>query len=511
MYLKNKSVVVVRLMVIALSLLLLLSACASKTATESATNPPAEEKADATAAPVEEELKPVELTWYYPQGEIQADLQTVEDAVNKVTQSKINATIKLKPATFGEYAQKLNVVVASGEKADIIWTSSWLFNYVENQSKGAFIPLDDLIDKYAPDLKNSMPAYVFDGPRIEGKVYAIPNYQTMTSIEGFVMQQRFIDKYALDTTTIKTPSDITPYLEKIKAGETDMIPLLMDRRGAYDVMQNSLGLEAIGTALTIDVNHPDKVLNRFETPQYKKYLDLVRGWYQKGLINQDAATLKDYGDYIKIGKAATYYHNSLKPGGETEEKAANGGFDVKYLKLTEPVSATFNTLGTMNAISRTSENPERAMMFINLLNTDKEIYNLITYGIEGKHYAKNGDGTIKVNADAGYAPNTDWVFGNVFNGYLLEGKSVDVLNETKTLNDGAKASPIMGFKFQVTPVSAEIANINTVIDEYKPGLDTGTIDASAKLAEFQDKLKKAGIDKLVEEAQKQLDAWYKTK
>ncbi|MNR42247.1 hypothetical protein D3C85_1607430 [compost metagenome] len=69
----------------------------------------------------------------------------------------------------------------------------------------------------------------------------------------------------------------------------------------------------------------------------------------------------------------------------------------------------------------------------------------------------------------------------------------------------------MGFKFTNAAVTAEIANIATVLDQYRPGLETGTVAASQQLKEFQDKLKAAGVDKVIAEAQKQLDEWKKSK
>lgn len=79
------------------------------------------------------------------------------------------------PLTFGDYNQKLNIVVASGQNVDIIWTSNWLFNYPGNVGKGAFMPLDELIPKYAPDVTGTMPDYVWDGVKVDGEIYGIPS------------------------------------------------------------------------------------------------------------------------------------------------------------------------------------------------------------------------------------------------------------------------------------------------------------------------------------------------
>lgn len=454
----------------------------------------------------------VELTWNFPLSAIPQDLKTVEEAVNKITKEKINATVKFQVQTFADYKQKMNTVVASGEPYDIAWVSNWNWDYLQNQSKGAFLELDDLLSKQAPTLLKSMPDFVWDATKIQGKIYAVPNYQTVTKKEGFVIQKRFVDKYKLDVNSIKKFEDIEPFLKQIKEGESkDVIPFLNDKTGRFTVMYETLGLEFLSNVVGVDLQKPDKALNLFETPQYKHYLDVMKDWYTKGYINENAATLKNKNDIIKTGKAAVQFHNVLKPGGEAEAKTANGGNDVIYVPLTNAYASTGTVITTLQAINKNSKNSERAMMFINLLNTDKELYNTISFGVEGKHYTKVSDNVVKVNKEAGYAPNAGWVFGNTFNGYLVEGMNPSVMEQTKKDNETAKQSPLMGFKFDNTPVLAEIANLTTVIDQYQPALDTGTVDPNTMLKEFQDKLKQAGSEKVIAEVQKQIDAWKKTK
>ena len=50
--------------------------------------------------------------------------------------------------------------------------------------------------------------------------------------------------------------------------------------------------------------------------------------------------------------------------------------------------------GSMNAIPASCENPERVLMFMNRLYSDKALVNLLVYGIEGTHYTKVSDNII---------------------------------------------------------------------------------------------------------------------
>ena len=68
----------------------------------------------------------------------------------------------------------------------------------------------------------------------------------------------------------------------------------------------------------------------------------------------------------------------------------------------------------------------------------------------------------------------------------------------------------MGFIFDPTPVQNEIAACSAVIDEYNVNLRFGKLeeaDIEGELEAFSAKLDAAGIAVVVEEAQRQLDAF----
>ncbi|MBP3965867.1 ABC transporter substrate-binding protein [Paenibacillus lignilyticus] len=487
------------------------NAAANSSTSTTDTNADASTNANTTAAdPAQDELKPVDLTWYYPLPAIPADLKTIEEAVNKITQEKINATIHMKPQAFGDYAAKMNVVVSSGEESDIIWTSNWLFPYGDNVAKGAFIPLDDLIAKY-PDLQQSMPGFVWDATKVGGKVYGVPNYQTVTNRDGFKVVKSIADKYKFDPNTIKNFEDMEPFLETVKKGEPGKIPFAIDLRGfASGYLHNAGNYEFWGALGAIKLDGTNKVVNLYDTPEYKAYLDLAHRWYTKGIISEDAATVKNSADVVKTGNAVSQFHNVLSADVYAAEKAPGRLGDVVLAYTSNTYASTGTIITTMQAISKTSKNPERAMMFINLINTDKDLYNLLVNGIKDKNYTLGADNVATPIADSGYsAPG--WVLGNTFNAYLTPGKTTAILDQVKKDNETATPSPLMGFNFDPQAVSAETAAVTAVVGEYGPGLNTGTIDPSTKLAEFQAKLKEAGADKIVAEVQKQLDAWLASK
>ena len=65
--------------------------------------------------------------------------------------------------------------------------------------------------------------------------------------------------------------------------------------------------------------------------------------------------------------------------------------------------------------------------------------------------------------------------------------------------------------FDTTPVKAEAAAVQAVMDEYRLPLENGVIDPDENLPKFRQALKDAGIDTVIAEKQRQLDEWAATK
>jgi putative aldouronate transport system substrate-binding protein len=491
--------------------LLTLSACANNQESTPAAEP--------SAKPVET-LKDVKLTYYYPNPVANIkDVQLVQDEINKITKTAINATVELKPIDWGAFEQKMNVISAAGEEYDLVYTSPSSNNYYQNVAKGAFIPLDDLFDKYMPKTKATAPEVLWNAAKVNGKQYAVVNYQIIAMPYGISVPKMYIDKYKINMDAIKSYDDLNQYYQQWKEEHN---PVLYSKDGGdgFSNVSPLWGMDAIGGATTpgwVRIGDSSlQVFNQFESPEFKKEVERKRSLYTQGLMPKDAAVMggNDTNNALKAGKYILFGTGvPVKPGAANEEKAKWNGIEVIYKALSEPLITTNSALGTMTAISKTSKNPERAAMLIELLNTNKELYRLLSYGIEGKHYnlVDKDKGVIELIKDSGYWPNTAWMFGNQFNGFYLSKDDVGNFEKTIEMNNTAKASPTLGFNFNADPVKTEIAQTTSVYKEYKDILMSGTGDPAKTLPEFLDKLKKAGADKIVAEKQKQIDEWKKTK
>lgn len=505
-----------------LVVILVVSGCAKEADVEvkdTATATDTVVKDDTKEAAVEEEvmaeLEPVELSWYYI-GSPQADQEAVYEKANEIISEKINATVKFQVIDWGSYDDKLNLMINAGEAFDLCFTANWSNNYLQNVQKEAFLPLNDLLATYAPTLKTMVPDKFWDATKVNGEVYGLINYQISTMTNSVAINKALADKYEFDTTTIEEYKDIEPFLAAVAEGETDVTAL-----GNYAAAGSIWGMHLAANGFdeiagrnipgVVSINDDSLVvLNQFESPEFVEYATLHREFYEKGYIRQDAITLNDMTPEVQAGKVGAQVQGNYAPGADIDY-AAKYGFEAYVIPISDPVLYTSSITATMQGISVTSENPERAMMLMELVNTDAELYNLLSFGIEGTHYERVDDTFIKPIQDSGYSPNTKWLFGSTGNAYLLEGSQADVWEKTVEMNESGIPSPLLGFAFNAEPVNSQIAQCNSVVDEFIAAIDTGSLAVEDLLPQFQEKLKNAGADDIIAEMQAQVDAWVATK
>ncbi|QUI24710.1 ABC transporter substrate-binding protein [Vallitalea pronyensis] len=463
-----------------------------------------DEQPDETA---DSALEHVTLTWYFIGNGQQEDVKKVEEEVNAYIKDKINASIKLQCFDWGSYDQKMRTMIAGTEKFDICFTSSWTNNYFQQAARGAFIPLNDYFDEYLPKTIEQLGDDFIKGSQIEGINYAIPANKEKAHQWGFIIRKDMIEKYNMDISTIKTLEDIEPFLKTIKENEPNMYALeALNGESPFKL----LDFDRIGDDKYPGVVWNDskdmKVFNEFEAEETMTLFKTMHKFYKAGYIREDAATVRDYMADEKAGKIFAAV-KSLKPG-KDDEMTNSTGHPWVQVEITPPIISNRDTTGSMQAVSRTSKNPERALMFLELFNTDPYINNLINFGIEGEHYTKVSDNIIEStdNTDK-YSPGTGWMFGNQFINYLLPNEDPEKWEKFKTFNDQASGTKTLGFMFNADSIKTEIAQCNNVWDEYVPALETGTVDPEEYLPILLQGFKDAGIDKIINEKQKQLDAW----
>lgn len=497
------------LLILAMVSALMLAGCGSQKAGDPTTaqdGNTSSAAATSAAAETKEELPPVELTWYTfasPQTDFDAVIAKFSEAVK----AKINATVKIVPMDYGTYEAQMPVKIATKEEFDLCFTSHWLNNYKDNAVKGGYMAIDELLDKYAPKLKATYTSDMLDAMRVEGKLYGLFNQQQAYTQRGYWLKKDLVEKYGFDPASIKKYTDIEPFFDLILKNEKGITPFALDDKGVVWAFYDSLGFVDVGNTLYMDLKDPSLTLKRrYERSEVEK---VVREWVKKGYIRKDAVTIKDANPEVKAGKYAAGIRGGISPSTAADFKRDNG-FEAIIVPISEPILDSYGCLSTMTAISATSKNPERAMMLMELVNTDPEIFDIYAYGIKDKHY-KLTDGLVEIIPDSGYTMGEAWAFGSLLVGTPRKDFTAEQMQQIRDLNKTARKSPVAGFTFQQAVVQTEYDNLTSINTEYGKGFSCGALDYDKKWPEFVEKLKAAGVEKVIEEETKQFNEFLASK
>ncbi|OMD93644.1 ABC transporter substrate-binding protein [Paenibacillus odorifer] len=446
--------------------------------------------------------KPVELIWYTIGGP-QKDLDRVVEEVNKYTKEKINVTLKMNMIDFGDYTQKMQVKVAAGEPMDILFTCSWAFDYVQNARKGAFMELDSLLNEYGKGIVDTIDPAFLEGSKVDGHNYAVPANKELPAQEVWRFNKELLDKYNLDISGVNTMESIEPLLKTIKENEPGITPYAMVK-DFMPVLPFDYIIEKMPMAVYMDTKDY-KIVNILETPELKSTLETVRKYYKAGYISPEVATTTSVDDLYKssnwfMDRAAT------QPMADNLWSASYG-YPVVSTPAGKPYIYNWSVMGSMQAISANSAYPEKAMEFLNLLNTDPVLRNMIDSGIEGVHYEKTGENSMKNLDESKNYDMPTFSLGNIMINYLNEGDPENKWEEFKKFNESGVNAPLLGFNFDTSKVTTEIAAVQNVKEEYWSPLMTGTVDPDEYLPKAIEKFKAAGLGKIIAEAQSQIDAW----
>lgn len=443
------------------------------------------------------------LTWYVNSNPLNG-LSEVMEKVNEITEEKLNVNVDLKLIDDGAFSERLRMYMATDQKFDLCFTG-YVNNYLTAVKNGGLLEISELIEKEAPLLKEAIPDYALKASMVDGELYAIPNMQSQALDPGLYLRKDIAEKYGLDKIDrVQSVDELEPYFDKMLADYPDMIPVNSSFSDDFIMAEH----QKINEYAVINKNDPEhKVLYLFELPEYEKSLERANRWYKKGYIRVDYATAKgNMQADMKAGKYCGTF-GSRAPG-SIQKYESEYNREVHFISCADTYMPSSHILDAMTGISANSKNPEKAIKLLELVNTDKELLNLMQFGIEGKHYEKIDDKYIKIIDRDNYYLDA-WKFGNTLESYLLEGQSENYLEETIKMNEESEKPVFLGYNVNTDPIKNEMAQCEAVRKEYDTGSLMTTSDYRPVLSELKSRLNEAGVDKIINEIQKQLDEWWK--
>lgn len=478
-------------------------------------------------------LKPVELVWYTAVDYARTDTKMVWDEINRYLKEKINVTLDYHFYTVEEYNEKITPVISSGQYVDILFTGS-SYNFVGNAQNGAFYAFEDLVSEYMPSTKKFIPQGAWDAVTIDGHIYGVPTYKDIADRFCLLYNKTMTDKYNLDVPLNgewSTFIDTIPFLYEAKAARDANEPELAKQPiiGMLNGLKRYYPFEGLTSLAAVNIpgveafagkGSGETVFNMYETDEYREMCKMIKKLVDDGIFPYDHTNFDPDRALTNSGKLVGTYS-----GGYIEIKPdMYAGRETALSTSALSIMTTQNIQSSIQALSSQTKNPERALMFLELLNSDKTLGNLVRFGIEGQHYLYNDEGRLDITisprnkdissyGDYPYYYWYGWTFGNILAGDLPSAVSTefgDLLNE---MNNSAIQNTNIGFVVDTTSIANEIAACSNIISEYdsSTNLRSGMVeDIDTTLDSFISKLKANGSEKIVDEIQRQLTEWRKS-
>lgn len=505
-------------LLLALAMAFSLSACASQ-------GPSAESKAESSTTAEESTSEGGEASAIDTSKEVNVKMHILGDgpvdasplqALSDKIKEKVNASFELVPLGWDSTATEL--LYASGEPFDLIYIGA--ASYPTTVRNGSLMELDEMLPVYAPQsLKNTSEA-AWEQAKLDGKIYAIPNRFTEYIPGGIIYRGDLMKKYGIDE--IKSTEDMAKYFDNVLTNEEGMSAFMPSTgwSGWYmsemfiNLTKSWIPLEIVTGMMFVaeSVDKPESLSYPVFSDEFMEFAKLMKEWDTKGYWSKDilSNTAEPSNEFL-AGKTAAYFQHAqgyIGTYGTIVEALPES--DPKYYCFSEAAGKVLQqpAMANATALSRTSENPERALMVLDLLLNDQEINNLCQYGVKDKNYAVDAEGFF--TRPEGYDEAKDAYSVGTWNLNVDEFTLPNKLDYpqkaelNKKLGDISHVNPFAGFAFDDTNVVNEVAAVNQINSQIGTEILYGKVDDAAKAVEdYRTQLTNAGIQKILDEVIKQ--------
>jgi putative aldouronate transport system substrate-binding protein len=377
-----------------ISIVMAITACGEK---DQATNQSNSESSD--------NQSPFQLTMMLPT--YNPEQMPADSSVLKSLEEKTNTKLTVSWVPSSTYTDKLSATIASGELPKTFVALEPKASFIVNAARtGMFWEVGPYLKDY-PNL-SKMSDIVLKNVSIDGKIYGLFRERDLARF-GLMIRQDWLTNLGL-----QAPKSMDELYAVLKAFTTED----PDKNGKQDTLGLAVGMQGNNIAgfkdILVYMGGPNewelkdgKLVPAHMTAAYLDTLNFYKKLYDEKIINQDFAIVQDGRSVINKGKAGLWIDNMLD-GKNIEDniKKVDPNAQINLLNrisgpMGERARAGAGYLG-MYVIPKTSVKTEEELKQILTYFdrvSEKDIQNMMKYGIEGKQYTIE-NGTYNQNPDA---------------------------------------------------------------------------------------------------------------
>lgn len=459
------------------------------------------------------------LKYIMPGPGLQNDSEMVWEEFNRRLSEKLpNVRVDFEVIPLNEYKRKFMLMCSAREQIDIV--NNYSLDFSNEVINGTFEPLDELLQLYGKETLQALPDWFMNYQKYNDVTYGIPTYQMCADLRSIFFLKEHTDKYldidelknALYSSNVFTQGfyDIlTKFISDMKEDGINFKDTTLINVRGYESLINMYGYEYSDPAHEVkNIYFNDDSYVRFKT---------AREWYEAGYIREDALSETNYDNIMGKYDGMPFWDSSATP-------FTAAALSVKYGR--EIIAVPFfedefihyqNTAAGTSIMSKCNHKKE-AMQVINLLQTDEELYNLLTFGIEGVHYTKSGDDSIVTSFDSTPTSHDNyglykWVVANTYNAYNNQTEPAEYKNWVfDECNSSDWRSDLIGFQPDTSKIQDYLTQTANVKEKYLSPLNYGVLpDWETYFNTAITELDLVGGKQIKEELQRQVDEFLASK
>ncbi len=447
--------------------------------------------------------------------------QEVIDAVNAIAEKEAGVRISVEQIEIGNWVQQMNLKLSSSEPVDVIMCTP-LMTFASMVTQNQLMDISGYLEEYGQGILEALPEEYIQTVTVDSGIYAVPMCMVKQDSVYCAMRMDTLDSLGLTekAQNLTSWTELEEILQAVSENTT-LVPLYCNTKAntgvtyqdyvdvSADDWAQAKGLDNLGDSyglIYVD-EETNTVCSYYQSDIFKADMERAADLYSKGYLYKDGATTDvEATDAFASDVCFASLMGTSDLGAETtaESRAQK---DLLMVPMAPEVPTTHLINMWSYAVPFSAKEPEAAVRFINLLYTNADVVNLFTWGIEGRDYTLNEDGTATAIANAPYA-SQPWLHGNTLLAYPNSADGPDYQDQAREIIENQVYSPYLGFICDTSSVVNELTACNNAKQEYAYSLLAGSMpDYEQAYEDFMDKLEASGIDKIIACYQEQLNAW----
>lgn len=320
-----------------------------------------------------------------------------------------NIKLQFIPVPRNQEVDKLNVLMASGDAPDIVFTydTTTINNYVKS---GGLTDLSQVLDQNGPNLKKFLGDDVLKYGVFSGKQYTIPGKRTLQFTQSSYIRKDWLDKLGMPVP--KTTDEFYKTLKAFKEkdpGQTGgkAIPYDFSAFDSNGITSSFVLMNSFETKVSEEDNYALSTSNfipELTKPGFKEGVQFMNKLNAEGLINPDFALDKDEKSFQKdvsnglVGSfTALAAHNNLMGNGQVFDTLKKNVPGAEYVAMDpfldaegKAIKSIYDPIGAYIMIPKTSKRAVEAIKYLDWMSKSDVLFTLQN-GLEGQHYTlENG-------------------------------------------------------------------------------------------------------------------------